>query len=185
MTLTEHDLTRGQLAAMFSQRGYRFGAEIGVRQGVYSETLCRAIPGLRLLCVDAWQYYPANPKMYSQDRHDRNYAMTVERLQPYDVEIRRVSSLEAAPHVRMASLDFVYIDANHQLAYVLDDLLAWTPRVRSGGVVSGDDFDAPGVREALDIFTREHGIETVHVLNDRGRRNRRGEYFRSWWFERP
>jgi hypothetical protein len=37
-------------------------------------------------------------------------------------------------------LDWVYIDGNHSLPYVIQDLFYWSQKVRSGGVISGDDY---------------------------------------------
>jgi len=38
------------------------------------------------------------------------------------------------------SLDFVYIDANHEWPFVTQDIFYWSKKVRSGGIVSGHDY---------------------------------------------
>lgn len=48
---------RNQLAALFNELEFKIGAEIGVEKGTYSETLCKAIPGVKLYCIDAWTIY--------------------------------------------------------------------------------------------------------------------------------
>jgi predicted O-methyltransferase YrrM len=58
-----------------------------------------------------------------------------------------------------ASLDLVFLDADHSEEGVLSDLHAWLPKVRPGGVVSGHDYGArhhPGVKAAVDAFFRDH-----------------------------
>lgn len=177
--------TRRHLVQRFAELGFQSGAEIGVRQAAFSLALCEGIPGLRLLCVDPWVHYPANPRMYSQDRHDQNYLVAQYRLRPYRATLVQATSMEAVVDVPFASLDFVYIDGNHGYSYVLDDLTAWSDRVRSGGIVSGDDYDAPGVQKALREFTARAGIAAWWTTDDPGRRNRRGDRFTSWFWVKP
>lgn len=58
-----------------------------------------------------------------------------------------------------ASLDLVFIDADHAEEAVLVDLAAWVPKVRPGGIVAGHDYASahhPGVKPAVDAFFREH-----------------------------
>jgi hypothetical protein len=40
-----------------------------------------------------------------------------------------------------ASVDWVHLDARHDYASVKADIEAWRPKVRSGGWLSGDDYD--------------------------------------------
>jgi hypothetical protein len=51
-----------------------------------------------------------------------------------------------------ASLDWVHLDARHEYASVKADIEAWLPRIKSGGWLSGDDYDEekwPGVVKAV------------------------------------
>jgi hypothetical protein len=40
-----------------------------------------------------------------------------------------------------ASLDWVHLDARHDYASVKADIEAWYPKIRSGGWLSGDDYN--------------------------------------------
>lgn len=40
-----------------------------------------------------------------------------------------------------ASLDWVHLDARHDRPHLTADIHAWLPKVRSGGWLSGDDYD--------------------------------------------
>ena len=53
--------------------------------------------------------------------------------------------------------DAIYIDAGHEEAEVALDLRLFTERLRSGGVLFGDDYHArwPGVVRAVDRFCNE------------------------------
>lgn len=176
--------SRADLVRVFAEQEFRRGAEIGVRQGAFSLELCRAMPGLILLCIDPWQYYETRPKQPSQDRQEENYRIAVERLAAYGAQVIRQFSTAAAPNVAIESLDFIYIDANHAYEYVAADLKAWSTRVRTGGIVSGDDYDAPGVQRAVHEYVEMQNIREWHVIDERRRRNRKGQAFRSWWWVR-
>lgn len=136
------DTDRESLADLFGVLGYGVGAEIGVEQGVYSEVLLRSAPDLILFCIDAWKAYDGYRDHRTQSKLDGFMAATQERLEPYQSRYRlyRDFSVDAARQFENGSLDFVYIDANHSLQHVIQDLEAWVPKVRSGGIVAGHDF---------------------------------------------
>lgn len=63
--------------------------------------------------------------------------------------ISRMSSVEAAALHADASLDFVFIDGSHNCKCVLEDIRAWLPKVKPGGVLAGHDADEIGVVAAI------------------------------------
>lgn len=161
----------GGLTKLWAELQYRVGAEIGVDRGRFSEEICQANPGVRLLCVDPWATYPGYIDFTEQNHLDRNYAATLRRLKPYNCEIVRKFSLEAARCLLAESLDFVYIDANHFLRPVIDDIDEWSRKVRPGGMVAGHDYarskypDNPfHVIEAVQAYTAAYHIQPWFVL---------------------
>ena len=46
-------------------------------------------------------------------------------------------------------IDILYIDANHDYVQVKKDMLNWAPLVRSGGLITGNDYERPYVRKAI------------------------------------
>lgn len=48
--------------------------------------------------------------------------------------------MDAVQEFDNESLDFVYIDANHEFQAVTNDIAEWSKKVRVGGIVSGHDF---------------------------------------------
>lgn len=166
---------RKDLGWLFAELGYQCGAEIGVWQGRFSEQLCLANPGVQLMCVDPWKAYEeyGDPKN-DQSRLETARRETVRRLARYRCDIRRQTSIEAAATVPDRSLDFVYVDSNHAKAYVLADLDAWAPKVRSGGCVSGHDYELVPrhahleVKAAVDEWRQNHAAGPMYVLaNDK------------------
>lgn len=162
---------RRDLCGLFRSMGYTRGVEVGVWSGRFSKVLCESIPGLELTCVDPWQSYAEyrEPKN-DQSLLDAAYLEACERLIPFRCTVMRMTSVDAARLVPDRSVDFVYIDGNHTREFVLQDLAAWTPKVRCGGIVAGHDYHLLPrqpfiqVREAVDAFASDHGIEPVFVL---------------------
>lgn len=168
-------LTRADLAGVFASCGFRVGAEIGVERGRFSKVLCKANPGLTLLCVDPWEAYPGYRDHVGQDRLEGFYEETRARLRPFGCIIRRAFSLEAAEDVADGSLDFVYLDANHSRPHVEADIEAWVPKVRVGGVVAGHDYcagDGYGVIDAVTAYVLAHDIHPLFIF--------RGDRSPSW-----
>jgi hypothetical protein len=159
-------MSRIDLAKLFGELGYKTGAEVGVRKGEYSRTICDNVPGVRLSCIDPWAPYEG--RRPSQERMDLYYQATQNTLKGFDVEFIRKPSLEAANGFADGSLDFVYIDAMHYFDDVMMDIITWTPKVRAGGIVSGHDYAhwyGCGVLDAVKAYTHAHHITAWYLTN--------------------
>lgn len=152
---------RDEIGKYFNELGFKVGAEIGVAAGDFSLTLCKAIPDLKLYCIDSWCRYEGNPRGGSADRHIRNYETTKERLKDYNAILLKIKSMEAVKFVQ-EPLDFVFIDGNHNYEYVKEDIEEWSKKVRPGGIVALHDyyhFKDSGVVEAVNEYTFNNRIE--------------------------
>jgi len=58
---------------------------------------------------------------------------------PNIIKIKKYSN-EAVNDFQDKSLDFVYIDANHEYKHVVEDIKLWLPKVKVGGTISGHDY---------------------------------------------
>ncbi|MBI2593037.1 class I SAM-dependent methyltransferase [Candidatus Daviesbacteria bacterium] len=133
------DCSRDDLPQFFVDMGYKVGAEIGVYKGEFSEKFAKA--GLELYSIDPWRIYKDYSNPRGQARLDFQYEHTKRVLAPYPkCKIIRKTSMEAVEDFEDGSLDFVYIDGNHEFRYIAEDLAEWTKKVRKGGIVSGHDY---------------------------------------------
>lgn len=166
-------VSRNDLPALCRDLGFTRGAEIGVWRGAFSAQFCKA--GLHMRCVDPWVSYPAwlDTKNHHPDAPTfmaQAYADAQDRLRGLKATIVRQFSAEAAESVPDGSLDFVYIDANHVYAAVIEDLTLWASKVRVGGIVAGHDYrvftNKPTIEvvAAVNAYTRAHGIDPWFVL---------------------
>jgi hypothetical protein len=85
----------------------------------------------------------------------------------------RMRSTEAAMIFREESVDFCFIDGAHDYQSVKEDIATWYPKVRSGGLIGGDDYrgEYPGV----DLAVNEHFQPLGGVATDG----------RCWYFRKP
>lgn len=158
--------SRADLPFLCRGLGLTDGAEVGVWKGSFSEAFCKAIPGLRWRAVDPWAPYAD----YRESKNDAGKIAAAEaeakqRLKPYGgCQLLKMTSAQAAALVPDRSLDVVYIDGNHEAAFVLDDLYTWTRKVRPGGLLAGHDYRVLPhkpfiqVKAAVDHFVADLGI---------------------------
>jgi len=159
--------TRNELAELFGELGFKSGVEIGTRHGEFAEILCQKNKNLHLYCVDPWLNYSGF--YLSQARQDRIYAGAVKRLQKYNTEILKMGSMDAVSKFADGSLDFVYIDANHDFDYVMMDIIKWVPKVKSQGIVACHDYHPfinIGVIVAIEAYVRCHQINPWYITHE-------------------
>lgn len=71
--------------------------------------------------------------------------------------IRNQSQLEAKYYLDN-SLDFVFVDGNHDPEPFMQDVKLYLPKIKKRGVIAGHDVNGPDVKEGLDIL-RQEGFE--------------------------
>lgn len=160
------------MAKYFNELGFKKGAEIGVADGRYSECLCKEIPNLKLFCIDPWSTYRGNQRGGGKARHYKNYEQAQKKLSRYGVILIRKLSMDAVRDFEDGSLDFVFIDGNHDFDYVMQDIIEWSKKVRKGGIVAGHDyfnFRNSGIVEAVDIYVKVHGIKLSVIVPERSK----------------
>lgn len=163
---------RQQLVDLFAELGFIYGAEIGVALGKFSDMIIKANPNLvKLWGIDP--YLPqkgyrdyTHPKTFNQLKTDAHNL-----LDGYsNYEFIESTSLEAVKRFEDNSLDFVYIDGDHCYEQVVADIAAWLPKIRAGGIISGDDyFRSKGpakmhVVDAVNGYTRAYNIRPWFLL---------------------
>ena len=51
-----------------------------------------------------------------------------------------MTTTEAAKHIEDDSVDYIYVDARHDYCGVTQDLQAYWPKLKGGGILAGHDF---------------------------------------------
>ena len=115
------------------------GVEVGSFSGVSSRVL--SLHCGQLDCVDHW--FGGGVVSQGEDIFD---AMLPDY--PNIVKVK-LPSVQAAQQYADHSLDFVYIDADHSYASVVEDINAWKNKVKQGGFIAGHDSYMPEVLQAV------------------------------------
>lgn len=173
---------RDNLPALFKELGFKIGAEVGVLDGEFSEKFCQANPKLKLFCIDPWEII-GDFDDYDSKTLERSYATAKARLADYNCTIIKKTSMDAVKDFADGSLDFVYIDADHEFKAVVMDISEWIRKVRIGGIICGHDFiryvDLKRTRchvvDAVTGFTSAYRIRPWFVL---GRKEKRHDEIR-------
>jgi len=126
------------------------GAEVDVYDGKNSLSLLTHIPWLKkLYCIDRWEEYEGYKNKDNDFNCPDNYNVMEDAFKVFNknisffkskVEVLKMDSFEASKHIEDCSLDFVFIDGNHDYEYVKRDILAYLPKVKIGGILSGHDY---------------------------------------------
>lgn len=166
--------SRDELGELFNSLDLRVGVELGVEEGVYSETLCKGNPDMKLTGIDAWQAYKGYRDHVTQEKLDKLYYNTLLRMNEYihsdRYEAIKGFSQDVVKTFDDESLDFVYIDAAHDFVNVTLDIAAWEKKVRKGGIVAGHDYRRTTggavnhTKDVVQAWTYSHGIKPWYVL---------------------
>lgn len=180
MTIPNFD--RNDLASLFTKLGFTSGAEIGVLFGRYSKILCESNPKLKLYNIDPWLAYSGYKDLTTQKNFDDLYEETKQTLAPFNCEIIRKKSLDAVGNFENNSLDFVYLDGNHEFASETNDIYEWSGKIKSGGIVAGHDYRKYKEKsfshsyEVVNAYTAAYRIAPWFITNGKK------EKIRSWFW---
>lgn len=184
---------RKSLARLFAELGFDSGAEIGVREGEYSEILCKANPKLRLYGIDPYVAHMGYREHIKDEPFDDYFETAKKRLAGHNYEFIRKFSVNAVNDFTDGSLDFVYIDGNHDFKNCTHDIVEWSKKVKDGGIISGHDYikyrrpTRMHVYEVVNGYTAAYDIKpwfitSSHVVED----GQEHVEARSWfWVNRP
>lgn len=137
--------------------------EAGVYRGYYSKELFNAFNCERLYLMDKWYTSYESGKYNVPEMLDyAKTAMSFFDMKDNVMMIKADSLLfDLWPDEHF---DFVYLDNDHSYPHCTKEFPMYWEKVKKGGMLSGDNYEAPGVRRALDEFCKEKGLEyTVDV----------------------
>jgi len=135
------------------------GVEVGVENGNFSRYILTHWNGKLLYSVDCWE----------QDSNFNRAKMRLSKFKDRSMMIRE-ESRHACNLVDDNSLDFVYIDANHEFKHISNDIKWWWSKIKTNGVLCGHDYGEKttskghpfGVIRAVDSFVKTNKL-SLHV----------------------
>lgn len=173
----------GQMATLLLEhfKGQRHirGAEIGVLTGKLSAFMLREVPNLHLYMIDMWtvakgRYLESEEWaqcLTQEGKGEEHMELAISNTSAYRHRrtIIQLPSLKAVKCFAKGKLDFVFIDADHTEEGAFEDLTAWVPKVREGGLICGHDYgnrkeESWGVERAVKQYFGS--TDGVHVGAD-------------------
>ena len=131
------------------------------------------MPDVDLTVVDAWTVYKKYKDFGSVDLESVAEGVTRERASRFGFKIIKGWSLDIVNQFEDRSLDWCFVDGNHEFRHVIDDVDSWKEKVKIGGIMSSHDFFRNhhkrfGVKEAIPAYLQAYDIDTYFVVaNDK------------------
>ena len=110
-----------------------------------------ALGGPKVICIDTFMMSDPFTKPSATllrkrgERHgtlDRHALHLIELGLGERVATVQAKSVEAAQAMGRGIADFIFLDADHAYQEVINDLIAWEPVLKPGGLLCGDNWDS-------------------------------------------
>ena len=159
------------------------GVEIGVHDGWHALDLMENLPVDKLYLIDPYKSYEdyyesiGNPRKTQGALNERmKVAQKILRKYGDRVKFIRKLSDDAVGDFKDESLDFIYIDGNHQYEFAKKDVENYYPKVKKGGVIGGDDYT-----HSPETESERFGV--FNAVNEFFKKLRKDIFFyqRDWW----
>lgn len=143
--------SRMEIIEIVNFLNFTTGVEIGVQRGEFStSTLSLWTKCKEYHLIDLW-LQQSNSLNYTDTANvdnnlqEANYQVTRQAMKLFGEIPRfyRNASTAVAPQFAINSIDFIYIDARHDYCGVLEDIIAWYPILKIGGIMAGPTTSSP------------------------------------------
>jgi len=155
---------RSTLMASLPKNGV--GVEVGVSEGLFSETLLQVCTPSVLYLVDPWLFlqgkeHEEDAANVSQPEQEQRYQAVCGKFALLArVQIVRDFSVSFAAATPFLFPDWVYLDGDH--TQVDQDIAAWWPKIKRGGWLTGHDYLTCGdhlrVKHHVDTFVKKEKL---------------------------
>lgn len=159
------------------------GLELGVATAISFCSLLQNCPNIKTLYgVDKWEPYldyikPVYDGKVKIDFNKNQAQMEYWRFLAYHsikfsgqsqkAIILEKDSNEALKDIPDNHLDFIFLDAHLTYEQIVNDLRVWYPKVKTGGLYMGHDWDCDAVRKAVLDFREENNIKSHMSIFDK------------------
>ena len=151
------------------------GVEVGVFEGGHAIAMLINLDIKQLFLIDPYKSYPNFFGGYNEKGQELldvsfNKAMIELAKRGFTDKVfwKIDESLNVVNDFEDESLDFVYLDGNHDYNVVSKEIPAWEKKVKIGGLVGGHDYThkKPGVPKAVNEYVKENNIKLEVVKTD-------------------
>jgi hypothetical protein len=158
------------------------GAEIGVGDGHHASFFLSELDIDFVFLIDPYTAFKNLGATYSPEvikKWEKNAYINLDKYK-HKIKWIKGKSTNAVRFITDNSLDFVYIDGNHDYEFVVKDISLYYPKLKIGGLLSGHDYDYKSVKRAVDEFVNKENLKLY--LEDMGPGQYAGKRFKAdWW----
>ena len=168
--------------------------EVGVFHGVTARNVCELLYSIHgndfsYIGLDLFEENDETKAEVIPNKKFKNplkaiYFNYIKRLNPYSIEgvedllkkfknnvsLIKGNSNTILKKIDMSKIDYVFLDGGHDYLTVMNDLDCCNEVLINNGIILCDDYDlsyAPGVKQAIDEFTRANKLKCEIICNDR------------------
>lgn len=121
------------------------GAEIGVAACDFAKSVLDVWKGKVYHMIDPWETQTKTVYKEITNEHGQwelwwGEANRIQKAYHQDVRLYKGLSLDVVSRFQDNQLDWCYLDGAHDYVNVLNDLNAWWPKVKAGGIFAGHDY---------------------------------------------
>ena len=143
------DYRGSYLLHLIEKNNFKTIAEVGVKFGRTTFFLLDNVQDLVIHAVDL------DISMFYNEEIKSKYKDRLIPIKGY--------SYEVADQLPNNSMDLIFIDADHSYESVKKDILAYTPKLKDNGILSGHDIDYPGVNKAVRELIKDFDVGPNNV----------------------
>jgi len=156
------------------------GVEVGVNKGENAAEMLKELNLKKLILVDSWRTYeyPTNEEItygYTNQLYlDQLYFNATTYFKKFEnVYIYKLSSMIASCLIK-DTFDFIYLDASHRFADLLEDCVRWSPKLNKDGIIGGHDWYHEyfqndihnAIHSFLKLTSNSFTIENLYIVGD-------------------
>jgi predicted O-methyltransferase YrrM len=132
------------LKHLIEKNNFQTMIEVGIDTGKTTFYLLDNIPNLKIYAIDL------DIKKFYNSTIKEKYGDRLVAIQG--------SSYVVADTLPDNFADIVFIDADHSYEAVKKDITKYTPKLKSGGLLTGHDIDYPGVNKAVNEIIKNYDV---------------------------
>ena len=172
----------------------KFFLEVGVFHGVSARNVCELLYKIhdgdfKYIGLDLFEKSEQNKSELIPNTRFSNpikniYFNYIKRQDPYSLEaveellkkfkknvhLIKGNSNKILRNINMSKIDYVFLDGGHEYETIKNDLINCIEVVDKNGTILCDDYNlsyAPGVKRAIDEFTKENNFRCKLLRNER------------------
>jgi predicted O-methyltransferase YrrM len=143
------DYRGSYLLYLIEKNNFKTIAEVGVKFGRTTFFLLDNVHDLVIHAVDL------DISMFYNEEIKSKYKDRLIPIKGY--------SYDVADQLPNNSMDLIFIDADHSYDAVKKDIIAYTPKLKKNGLLTGHDIDYPGVNKAIKEMIKDFDVGPNNV----------------------